>query len=223
MDHMMPGMDGIEAVARIRAIDSAYAREIPVIALTANAVAGAKELFLAHGFQDFLSKPIHIKELDAILKKWVRNYKNENIAKEIEKEKAPEAKMNPGEERKEKKQLRDIPLLDYDKAMLLYDGDDEMFAIIAASFVTHIPPILKQMEEMFAQIGEGGQDFTGLLNELGILAHGIKGSCSNITAEKGRAVAAELEKAAKDGDWDKCKLLFPQFIEEVSALLLELG
>jgi len=70
MDHMMPVMNGIEAVKIIRELGSKY-KELPVIALTANAVAGMKNMFLENGFSDFLSKPVNMKELDEILKKWI--------------------------------------------------------------------------------------------------------------------------------------------------------
>jgi CheY-like chemotaxis protein len=72
MDHMMPEMDGIEAVRIIRnEIDSDYARSLPIIALTANALAGNEEMFLGKGFNGFISKPIDINRLDDILRKWV--------------------------------------------------------------------------------------------------------------------------------------------------------
>jgi len=73
MDHMMPDMDGIEATDAIRAIGTDYARNVPIIALTANAIQGTEDMFLAHGFQDFLSKPIDIMRLDAVVRKWIKN------------------------------------------------------------------------------------------------------------------------------------------------------
>jgi CheY-like chemotaxis protein len=69
MDHMMPGMDGLEAAAAIRAL--AGREEMPIIALTANAVSGMREMFLQNGFCDFLSKPIAVQALETILKKWI--------------------------------------------------------------------------------------------------------------------------------------------------------
>ena len=73
MDHMMPEMDGIEATKRIRDMgnEDLYYKDLPIIALTANAISGAKEMFLESGFNDFLSKPIDITELDAILSRWL--------------------------------------------------------------------------------------------------------------------------------------------------------
>ena len=72
MDHMMPGMDGLEAVRRIRALGSDYTLSVPIVALTANAVADNKATLLASGFDEFLSKPVDIMHLDAILAKWIR-------------------------------------------------------------------------------------------------------------------------------------------------------
>ncbi|WP_010257689.1 hybrid sensor histidine kinase/response regulator [Treponema primitia] len=86
MDHMMPEMDGIETTAAIRAwedsrqISQEYAKHIPIIALTANAVTGMKEMFLAKGFNDYLSKPIEISKLDGMMAEWI----------------PPEKKVKPG-------------------------------------------------------------------------------------------------------------------------------
>jgi CheY-like chemotaxis protein len=103
MDHMMPEMDGIEATALIRAwekeqeqhaVDSMsfaegetqrYLRKqipnrhmpVPVIALTANAVVGMKEMFIENGFNDFLSKPIDVSKMDEILDRWIAKEKRE--------------------------------------------------------------------------------------------------------------------------------------------------
>jgi signal transduction histidine kinase/CheY-like chemotaxis protein len=74
MDHMMPEMDGIEATAYIRnEIGTDYARNIPIVALTANALAGNAEMFLQNGFNDFISKPIDVELLETILTKWIHN------------------------------------------------------------------------------------------------------------------------------------------------------
>lgn len=69
MDHMMPEMDGIETLHRIRKKPGIYCKSVPIIALTANAVAGARENFLEEGFSDFLEKPVTVTELERILKR----------------------------------------------------------------------------------------------------------------------------------------------------------
>lgn len=73
MDHMMPEMDGIEATKKIREIEGEYYKNVPVIALTANAVNGAREMFLEAGFQGFVSKPIDMDELCNCIKKYAQD------------------------------------------------------------------------------------------------------------------------------------------------------
>jgi CheY-like chemotaxis protein len=70
MDHMMPEMDGIEATKIIRAMDLPI-KDIPIVALTANAVRGAIAKFLAAGQNDFLSKPIDQAAMAQCLVKWL--------------------------------------------------------------------------------------------------------------------------------------------------------
>jgi len=69
MDHMMPQMDGIETTKRLR--DMGYTR--PIVALTANAVVGQSNLFLNNGFDDFISKPIDIRNLNVVLNRMIRD------------------------------------------------------------------------------------------------------------------------------------------------------
>jgi CheY-like chemotaxis protein len=83
MDHMMPEMDGIEAAAAIRKWEEeqrengVMRKRAPIIALTANAVVGMREMFIENGFNDFLSKPIDVSKLDEILDRWIPKEKRE--------------------------------------------------------------------------------------------------------------------------------------------------
>lgn len=77
MDHMMPEMDGVEAMKRIRAIPGGKYKEKPIIALTANAVSGAREMLLAEGFDEFLPKPIEMERLGNLLETWLRPVEEE--------------------------------------------------------------------------------------------------------------------------------------------------
>ena len=70
MDHMMPEMDGMETTAKIRDMGGKYDL-LPIVAFTANAVQGAKEMFLENGFNDFISKPINTQELIRVLESWL--------------------------------------------------------------------------------------------------------------------------------------------------------
>ena len=71
MDHMMPVMDGVEATKRLRAMDSEYAKKIPVIALTANAVQEIRDQYFEAGMNDFVAKPIKMKEIVKSLRTWL--------------------------------------------------------------------------------------------------------------------------------------------------------
>ena len=86
MDHMMPEMDGIEAAKIIRRVGGEYGRSLPIIALTANAVNDAKNLFKSNGFQDFIAKPISIKRVDSVLRRWLPGTKVELIDEKTKKQ-----------------------------------------------------------------------------------------------------------------------------------------
>ncbi|MCL2264688.1 MAG: ATP-binding protein [Treponema sp.] len=83
MDHMMPGMDGIEATKIIRGLG--YNK--PVIALTANALAGHAEMFMQNGFDDFISKPIDIRQLNFSLNRFIRDKQPPEVIEEANKQK----------------------------------------------------------------------------------------------------------------------------------------
>jgi len=70
MDHLMPGMSGMEITRKIRRLKGVY-KKLPIVALTVNTAAGAKEMFLANGFNGFISKPIVLQEMDKMLKEWL--------------------------------------------------------------------------------------------------------------------------------------------------------
>ena len=71
MDHLMPEMDGIETLKKGMEEGIIDTGKLPVIALTANAISGSREMFLSEGFTDYLSKPIDIKQLIAMLMKYL--------------------------------------------------------------------------------------------------------------------------------------------------------
>jgi CheY-like chemotaxis protein len=95
MDHMMPVMDGMEATAAIRALGEKFVG-LPIVALTANAVSGMKEQFLARGFDDFLSKPIEPSRLDAMLQKWIPREKQRPVPTDEAEEAAREEGRHGG-------------------------------------------------------------------------------------------------------------------------------
>jgi CheY-like chemotaxis protein len=80
MDHLMPGMDGMKTARKIRRLKGGY-KKLPIVALTINTAAGAKEMFLAGGFNGFISKPIVLREMDEMLKEWLSPEKISRLAR----------------------------------------------------------------------------------------------------------------------------------------------
>jgi CheY-like chemotaxis protein len=121
MDHLMPIMDGIEAVKIIRSMDSEYARYVPIVALTADTVHGSEKIFLENGFSDFLSKPIDVHKLDICLNKWIKK-----------------GRKKTGMSVKNH--------IDFEDGIAQF-GSEEKFKRILLSFKKHVPALLKELEE----------------------------------------------------------------------------
>ena len=84
MDHLMPGMDGVEATRLIRELgaEDRYFAEVPIVALTANAISGMREFFIENGFSDFMSKPVDVVKLNSILETWIPKEKRIKLSRE---------------------------------------------------------------------------------------------------------------------------------------------
>ena len=95
LDHRMPGMDGIETLAAMKELADNMNAETPVIALTANAVAGARDMYLQAGFTDYLSKPIESEKLEKKLMQYLPAEKVKKTEKVVEAENASAAESFP--------------------------------------------------------------------------------------------------------------------------------
>jgi len=187
MDHMMPGMDGIEATRLIREIGTDYAKKIPVIALTANAILGNEEMFLSNGFQAFISKPIEITHLDAVICEWIRDREQEKQYRD-----ADEPDLNAINEDKNWLALdKGITGIDVKKGILRFNGDKDAYIDVLRSYAKNTPPLL----EAAAGVSEDR------LADYATIVHGIKGSSGGIIAEETAGLASALEKAANAGDY----------------------
>ena len=82
LDHMMPEMDGIETLERAKNMPNSQCLDTPIIALTANAISGVKEMFLSKGFTDYLSKPVDSKALERMLQKYLPEDKVQTVEDE---------------------------------------------------------------------------------------------------------------------------------------------
>ncbi|MDR1024271.1 MAG: response regulator, partial [Treponema sp.] len=149
MDHMMPEMDGVEAVRIIRSETSGeYARTVPVIVLTANAVAGNREMFLESGFNDFISKPIDIKRLDVTLNQWIRDKQSGAVLREAELQRGAGRRIEDGELDAGGRWLLEHPVegIDFPAALARYGNNGAAYLPILKSFAAHTPRLLEKME-----------------------------------------------------------------------------
>jgi CheY-like chemotaxis protein len=185
MDHMMPEMDGVETTEKIRALEGEYYQKLPIIALTANAIMGMKEMFLAHSFNDYLSKPIEIPKLDDILTAW--------IPKEKQIKRTEKTQEKPGEE---------PPLIPADftvEGLNIQTGkaryQEKMYLEVLRSYCVHSPALMEKIKaaqkENFA--GEALKEYT-------ITVHGLKGASFGICADEVAKLAEALERAAKENN-----------------------
>jgi signal transduction histidine kinase len=223
MDHMMPIMDGVEAVRIIREeIGTEYAKTVPIIALTANALSGNEEMFLSKGFQAFIPKPLEVSRLDAVVNQWIRDEEQEKLHKDkqITVEGHTFIDSRTGKDRRSglKDRRRGIDRrvfydkikdIDLAKGLERFGGDADVFLQVIKSFTTNTKLTLDIMKE----VDEGN------LAEYAIHVHGVKSSCRGICAEVMGSRAEALEKAAKAGDLANVTANNPSFIEDVLKMI----
>ena len=207
MDHMMPDMDGIEAADRIRGLDSDYARTIPIIALTANAVVGAEDLFYEHSFQAFITKPIDIMRLDSVIQQWVKKPASGLPAGDgpLQPTDGDEGEMSGDaialptpdteiaeipEDGDDAGPVIDIPGINIEKGLSNCAGDRKIYLSILRSYIADISSVFPKVREVTEDT----------LSAYRVAVHGIKGSSATIGAEHVSAAAAHLEELAKGGD-----------------------
>jgi signal transduction histidine kinase/CheY-like chemotaxis protein len=196
MDHMMPEMDGIEATKIIR--DIGY--DMPIIALTANAISGVKEMFLANGFNDFLSKPIDTIKLNSILAKWIEHDKQETLNEDAE-------IVDESGLALEKIKIEGI---DVNKGVKIIGGNLEHYLQTLAVF--HKDG-LQKIEEIKRSLEI--KDY----NLYATYAHALKSASANIGATGLSEAAKELEAAGKLGDSTFIGLNNARFLTNLKTIL----
>jgi CheY-like chemotaxis protein/anti-sigma regulatory factor (Ser/Thr protein kinase) len=218
MDHMMPGMDGIEAVRIIREIDSEYARTVPIIALTANAIIGNDELFLNNGFQAFLTKPIDIMKMNEAINRWVRDKKREKELGIDRGSLLAEGSPHAAEDRNKTLDeingtLRIIRVkgLDVEKGLERFGEDGKAYMDSLHSYAIHTPALLETARSV------------GALEDYAITVHGIKGSSYGISAQAIGQWAEKLEHAAKAGTHELIQAENDAFIGAVEEFIADLN
>lgn len=181
MDHMMPEMDGIETFRELRRKPGAYFRNVPVIALTANAIGGARDMFMIEGFSDYITKPIELSSLERVLYRFIPNEKIIKRSDIAENEHTEEAAFVSD---------KDINIEGVDVQLGIgYCSENigDYIDIVKIYYETGV----KKIDELRRFFDE--KDW----KNYAILVHAVKSTSLNIGAVKLSKMAKRLEAAAK--------------------------
>lgn len=203
MDHMMPGMDGVEAVKIIREECGEYGTHPKILALTANAVAGAREIFLNNGFEDYITKPVSRLGIHAALSKWIPDTLKQHTGREVESELIAED------------ELAEIYMVNVNvrKATERKGGSLE-------DYLTVLELFLIEGEEKSGLIRRYAQEED--YHNYEIETHALKSAAANIGADKLSEEAKQHEFAAKDGNDEFIRENVDQLLSDYEDLRQEI-
>jgi CheY-like chemotaxis protein len=215
MDHMMPEMDGVEATNEIRKLGGRY-KQIAIIALTANAIKGAEEMFLENGFNDLVTKPIEIRDLNMALEKWLPP---EKIMRKEESTEPEAAKLE---------KLPDNPVDDEDKEITFFldilGHIPEINAEIGLSHFSRMKKLYYESVALFhKKLLAECEKMSGFLNasdisNFSISVHAMKSILATIGAVSMSELALKLETASKKKEYNFCVQYFPELREKLLSL-----
>ncbi len=224
MDQRMPEMDGTETLHSIRASETGESRDVPVICLTADAVMGARERYLAEGFSDYLTKPINSTALEKMLMKYLPQDKVRHVREAV----------NPSEENASSEDPssakapvgEDIPEL---RAV----DEPEGFAMLRASGIEPKTGLSYcQNDEIFyreilLEYANGRKEKAERLtknfeeenwHDYAIDAHSLKSTSKTIGATDLAEIAAKLEKSASQENPDVSREAHDEMMKEYEAV-----
>ncbi len=225
MDYMMPGMDGVEAMKRLRINASRARKEICVVALTANAISSAKEMFLSEGFDAFLSKPIEITDFERILKhvlpktsirylspeEWSRERSRDN---ENEKEKEETARpVSITKEQDEFSPLRRYGV-DTEQGLRYCQGEKGFYREVLLKYAENKDGKLLELKNLYR--GCNWKDYA-------IRVHSIKSISKTIGAADLSETARFLESAAKQENTEGIERMHAGFLRDYEILMDRIG
>ncbi len=203
MDHMMPEMDGVEATRIIQTECGDSGKNAIIIALTANAIQGAREMYMENGFDDFLSKPFERIQMHELLDKWISKEHREYVDIEVEEEKVSEDEMAEifmfGVNVREALKRKNSGMQEYLQSLDEFRRNGEIKK----------PLICKLAQE---------KDY----EKYAIEAHALKNAAATIGADNLSKEAKEHEQAAKEGSYGFVDRQYAQFVVNYERILIEI-
>ena len=192
MDHMMPKMDGIETTKQLRNMGYTSA----IVALTANALAGQAEMFLKNGFDDFISKPIDVRHLNATLNRLIRDKQPQEVIEAAHKEKAELDKKT-------------------DNIQGYQQVDDQLAQIFARDAEKAIKAIKTSMN---SKLNNEADAQMYIIN-----VHAMKSALANIGEKTLSSIAQRLEQAGRDNNINVILSETNDFVEKISLVVKEIN
>lgn len=207
MDHMMPGMDGVEAMHTIRALLDPKFKKLPIIALTANATAEARHLFIKEGFDGFLAKPIETSKLNETLRKWLRELNESRVSDHPE----------PLDTGPVKAEAAPMWLWNFETSEVNFrEGLNRMGSL--SSFISILQTYLRTTGEKIPMLADWAEND---LPRFTVEIHGLKGASTAISAFGLGSLAEELEAQGKRGSFGEVKAGLPHFLKRSAKVLEE--
>jgi PAS domain S-box-containing protein len=219
MDCQMPEMDGYAATREIRRLEQAGTiqtgpRRVPIIAMTASAMAGDRERCIASGMDDYLTKPASMEALRTVLRRWIRASQGPPQGGETGGKHVQAEPIDPTH-------LESMPILDDASIAMLRDpdlgGEPEFLVEVVEAFLSDTPP---RIETIKATLASGDGD------GLGRAAHSLKGSSGNFGAARLQALCADIERLGRAGQLTGLAPLVERLVAEyalVADRLVELA
>jgi len=234
MDHMMPGMDGVDTTKLIRNLEGNYYKEVPIVALTANALSEAREMFLSQDFNDFLAKPIELSKLNFILKKWILSrYSEANYMKDsaiLDNSKLDDIEENLESNKFEENQIG----IDIEKIMdikMEENVDVVNFEVKGIELAVGLNNVGGNMEVYTSILETYYKETNSKINDLYetiknkdiqlfiTYIHGLKSSSGSIGAEEISNLAKRLEFAGKGNDLEYINNHIDEFADKTLRIL----
>ena len=197
MDQMMPDMDGIETTKLIRLHQNPEVRNMVVVAVTANAIAGTREMFLQSGFQEYISKPINLSSMEAVLKKYLPQETIHYVEVEEEDTDYSEVEIK-------------IPYVDVEAGLQNYGNDKGRYLQILKFIHDDGPGHLQRIQDYL-----GTKHYREYVFEV----HALKGLMAGIGATQLAEFARIQEFAGRDGNIEVINRESHYMLEQYEAML----
>lgn len=208
MDHMMPEMDGVECMQRLHELPVVRECHTPIVALTANAIGGAREMLMDEGFDDFVAKPIEKSAMERVLRKFLDKFVVE-ISADGEELRAELPDDGISTEQKEQENVW-VKGIDREKGLSYFDHNEADYMDIIHCFIEQYGEQKTKLERFYEE-----KDWENYK----ISVHSLKGQSLTIGAESLSEKAKHLQEAAQKKDEAYIAANHGPFMEEYQEIM----